>query len=237
VIAGYGTRDEIGGSVFYTAVAIDDFTLASTGVALGVHDRIEISFAQQRFGLGNTVPGQVVDVDSVGLKVRLAGDAVFDQDRWLPQLAMGLQYKRNQDFAIPQALGARKDRGTDIYLAATKVWLAGPFGRSVLANATLRATRANQLGILGFGGDKESGHRLMPEASLALFLRDNLAAGVEYRRKPDNLSVFRENSFNDVFVAWFPLKRVSLTAAHADLGNIANQPGQKGTYLSVQVNH
>lgn len=237
VIAGYGTRDDIGGSVFYTAVDVDDFTLASTGIALGIYDRVEVSFAQQRFGLGKTVPGQVIDVDSVGLKVKLAGDAVFDQDRWLPQLALGLQYKRNQDFAIPQALGAKKDRGTDLYLAATKVWLAGPLGRSLLANATVRASRANQLGILGFGGDREDGYRLLPEASLALLLRDDFAIGAEYRRKPDNLSVFREHSFGDAFVAWFPHKRVSITAAHADLGNIANRPGQKGTYFSVQVNH
>lgn len=238
LIAGYGTRDEIGGSVFYTTVAIDDFTLASRGLAIGIYDRVELSFAEQRFGLGNTVPGEVIHVDTLGLKLKLAGDAIFDQDRWLPQLAVGLQYKKNQDFDIPNALGAKDDSGTDFYLAASKLWLDSPLlGRSVFANLTLRTTRANQLGILGFGGDRNNHHKLMPEASLALLPRDDIALGIEYRHKPDNLSVFRENSFSDIFVAWFPSKYLSLTAAYADLGTIANQANQKGSYLSLQLDH
>lgn len=237
MIAGYGTRDEIGGSLFYTAVAIDDFSLASTGAALGFYDRVELSFAEQRFGLGETVPGEVIHVDTIGLKVKIAGDAVFASNHWMPQVAAGLQYKKNQDADIPDLLGARDSSGTDLYLAASKLWLAGPFGRSLFANLTLRATRANQLGILGFGGDKNDNYRLMPEASLAVLLRDDVAMGVEYRDKPDNLSAFREQSFSDVFIAWLPSKQVSLTAAYTDLGNIANQPDQKGAYLSVQLNH
>ncbi|MDP2228458.1 MAG: DUF3034 family protein [Moraxellaceae bacterium] len=237
LIAGYGTRDEIGGSVFYTAVPIDDFTLASRGVAVGFHDRVELSFAEQRFGLGTTVPGNVIRMDTLGLKVRVAGDAVYDQDHWLPQLAVGLQYKeRDADAGVP-FLGEHKDSDTDIYVAASKLWLNGPLGRSLFANLTLRATRANQLGILGFGGDKNDRHEVMAEGSLALLLRDDLAAGIEYRQKPDNLSIFREEAFSDVFIAWFPHKRVSVTAAWADLGNIANQTSQKGSYLSIQLNH
>ncbi|MFN3586462.1 MAG: DUF3034 family protein [Moraxellaceae bacterium] len=237
LIAGYGTRDEIGGSVFYTAVSIDDFTLASRGLASGIYDRLELSFAEQRFGLGETVPGGVIRMNVLGLKLKLAGDAVFDQDRWLPQLALGLHYKENRDMAVPTALGARNDHDIDAYLAASKLWLAGPLGRSVFANLTLRATRANQLGLLGFGGDREGRHRLMAEGSLAVLMRDDLAIGLEYRQKPDNLSVFAEDDFADAFVAWFPHKRVSLTLALADLGNIANQASQQGGYLSVQFNH
>ena len=32
----------------------------------------------------------------------------------------------------------------------------------------------------------------------------------------------------DVFVAWFPIKYLSLTAAYVDLGNIATHAHQKG---------
>ncbi|OYW31278.1 MAG: hypothetical protein B7Z51_05450, partial [Methyloversatilis sp. 12-65-5] len=71
--------------------------------------------------------------------------------------------------------------------------------------------------------------------SVAVLLRDNLAFGVEYRDKPDNLSAFREDAAADVFVAWFPVKRFSLTAARVDLGNIANKPNQRGWYLSGQL--
>jgi len=69
-----------------------DFQLRSYGVALGLFDRVELSAAQQQLGLGSTVPGQHITMNTLGLKVKLAGDAVFGQDRWLPQLALGLQY-------------------------------------------------------------------------------------------------------------------------------------------------
>lgn len=237
IISGYGTQDQIGGHAFYTNVGIEDFSLSSTGIALGFFNRLELSYARQRFSLGSTVPGEVIHVDTAGVKLRLAGDAIYDERPWMPQLALGLQYKKNQDFTVPALLGAEDEDGSDLYLAATKLWLAGPLGRSLLANLSLRATRANQLGILGFGGDKNDRYQLMPEASLALLLHDQLAIGMEYRGKPDNLAAFHESSFSDVFIAWFPHKAVSVTAAYADLGNIADKADQHGIYLSVQINH
>ncbi|GAA5179828.1 DUF3034 family protein [Niveibacterium umoris] len=238
LISGYASADQIGGSAFVTRVDTGDFRLDSGGGALGIGDRVELSYALQRFDLGTTVPGASIRMDIVGAKIRLAGDAVYDQDRWLPQLALGVQYKHNRDFDfVPKALGANRGDDWDAYLAASKVWIDGPFGRSLLANLTLRATRANQLGLLGFGGDKSDAHRIEPEASLGLFLRDDLVLGAEYRAKPDNLSAFREDAFADVFVAWFPSKRLSITAAWTDLGNIADKPHQQGAYLSLQIAH
>jgi hypothetical protein len=119
VIAGVGSRDEIGGSTWCTQVEPSDFRLTGCGIGVGVLDRAEVSYARQRFGLGTTVPGESIDQDIVGLKVRLFGDAVFDQDTWLPQIAVGIQYKKNRDFAIPELIGARDDNGIDYYLAAT----------------------------------------------------------------------------------------------------------------------
>jgi hypothetical protein len=113
--------------------------------------------------------------------------------------------------------------------------LGAAFGRNVLANATLRATKANQMGLLGFGGDRNDGYRLMPEVSVGVFLTDAIALGAEYRRKPDNLSAFREEDFKDVFVAWFPTKRLSLTAAWVDFGQIADKKDQRAFYLSAQL--
>lgn len=235
VIAGLGSRDEIGASAFCTQVEPADFELRSCGMAVGLYDRVELSFARQSFDLGTTVPGESIEQRIFGLKFRLLGDAVFDQDTWVPQVSLGLQYKKNEDFDfVPQLLGAVRDEGIDYYLSATKLWLAGPFGRSLLLNATLRATRANQLGILGFGGDRRDSHSLHPELSAGLFLTDDLVVGLEYRDKPDNLSVFAEDGFADAFVAWVPFKNLSVTAAYADLGNIADKSDQKGWYLSLQ---
>ena len=236
LIAGLGTRDQIGVSAFCTEVKPDDFKLSSCGMALGIRDRVELSYARQTFGLGTTVPGASINQHVFGVKLKIHGDAIYDQDTWVPQLAVGAQFKKNEDYAfVPHLLGARDDSGVDYYVAATKVWLAGVAGRTTLANVTLRATRANQLGILGFGGDREAGYSIVPEFSGALFLADNVVVGAEYRVKPDNLGVFREDDFWDVFAAWMPIKNVSLTVAYADLGNIADKRNQRGWYGSLQT--
>jgi hypothetical protein len=235
LIAGLGTDAQFGASGFCTRVQPQDFTLTSCGVALGIDNRLELSLARQHFDLGTTVPGNTISQTIVGAKLRLLGDAVVDQDRWWPQVALGLQCKHNSDFDIvPRLLGARHADGTDYYLAATKVWLAGPFGRSWLADLTLRATEANQMGLLGFGGD-QGGYHLMAEGSLGVFLSDYLVLGGEYREKPDNLSAFREQDFKDAFLAYFPIKNLSLTGAYAFLGNIADKPSQRGPYVSLQL--
>ena len=237
LIAGYGTRDQVGGSAFYTAVRVDDFDLASYGAAIGIHDRLEVSFAKQRFDAGAVVPGLFLRTDTVGLKLKVAGDAVYDQDRWMPQVALGAMYKHNLDAAIPLAVGARRNVDVDYYVAATKLWLAGLAGRNLLLNGTLRYTRANQFGLLGFGGDRNDRHRIRPEVSAAAMITDRLAAGIEYRAKPDNLSAFKEERAGDVFVAWFPSRYLAVTAAWATLGSIAGKAKQDGAYLSLQLTY
>jgi hypothetical protein len=234
LIAGLGTDSEIGASAFCTQVKPQDFRLDSCGVAAGFYDRAELSLARQAFNLGATAPGQNIDQTIVGGKVRLFGNAVLDQDSLWPQLALGVQGKHNSNFdLIPKALGAKHADGADMYLAATKVWLDGPFGRSWLADVTLRESNANQMGLLGFGGPGGNYH-LLAEGSVGLFLADYCLIGGEYRQKPNNLPVFREDDFKDVFLAFVPAKYFSVTLAYADLGNIANRPGQAGSYVSIQ---
>jgi hypothetical protein len=114
------------------------------------------------------------------------------------------------------------------------VVLAGPLSRTGLANLTVRASRANQFGILGFGGDRGSSYSYLPEASLGVFLSDSPVLGGEYRRKPNNLSAFGEQSAHDAFLAWFPYKYISLVTAYVDLGTIATHPGQHAWYVALQ---
>lgn len=238
LIAGYGTRDQVGGSVYATRVDTQDFKADSYGVAVGFFDRLELSVAKQRFDATSVVPGLKLDLETVGAKVKVFGDAVYEQDSPWPQVAVGLQHKKNKDMAVPSAIGARDDADTEFYVAATKVWLAGgPLGRNLLLNLTLRSTKANQLGFLGFGGDKDGSRKLQAEVAGAVMLTDQLVLGAEYRTKPDNLSVFREEDWKDVFVAWFPNKYVAVTAAYAKLGTIAGKPSQGGGYLSVQLTY
>ncbi|WP_269531770.1 DUF3034 family protein [Chitinimonas sp. BJYL2] len=236
LITGYGTRDEVGANAFYTRVGTQGFRLEAAGVAVGLYDRLEWSFARQRFDLGSTVPGEQIQQDVMGIKWRVAGDAIIDQDRAMPQIALGLMAKKNRDFArVPRLLGARHDSDVEPYVALTKVWLDGVAGRTTLLNATVRHTRANQIGLLGFGGDRSDTRRLRAEASAGVFLTDAVMVGVEYRQKNNNLSAFREQRFADAFVAWVPNRHVALTLAHAELGNIADKPGQRGAYLSLKL--
>jgi hypothetical protein len=237
VIGGYGTRDQIGANAFYTRVNLPDFVLNDAGVLVGLYDRVEFSYAQQRFdtedvgaalGLGR---GFTFRQDVAGVKVRLFGDAVLEQDSWMPQVSVGAQYKKNNQEAVVKFVGARRSQGVDYYLNATKLYLA----QSLLVNATMRFTKANQIGILGFGGDRRDRYQPQLEASLVYLLSRQWAIGAEYRMKPDNLGIAREDDWYDTFVAWAPTKHVSLTLAYADLGTIAIKDRQRGLYASLQI--
>jgi hypothetical protein len=236
LIGGLGTDQQIGATGFLTYVDTRDFSLRAGGASVGVDDRVELSVARQRFDAGSVVPGLTLGQDIVGAKVRLLGDAVFAPDEWLPQVALGAEWKRTLDFdQIPEAVGAAHGEDVDVYLAATKVYFAALAGHNVVIDATLRRTRANQFGLLGFGSSGRGGddYRYMPEASAAVWLTDDLLFGGEYRDKPNNLSAFRETSAEDLFLAWAPVKNVTVTAAYADLGSIAGKPAQRGIYLSL----
>ncbi|MEY4428003.1 MAG: hypothetical protein RLZZ182_692, partial [Pseudomonadota bacterium] len=202
-------------------------------------DRLEISMARWSFTLSDQVaPGKSVEMTSVGAKAKVMGDAVYDQDSWWPQVSVGLQYKNTDDKALARALGARATDDVDLYLTATKVWLGAMAGKNVLANLTLRNTRANQFGLLGFGGADIGGRRWYPEMSLAVMLRDDLVLGGEYRAKPNALRGvpgFEEDDAWDVFMAWFPWRHASLTLAWLNLGNIATLKSQHGLYVSGQA--
>ena len=237
IIGGYGTRDQLGGNAFYTRVDVGDYHLDDAGVLIGIRDRVELSYSQQRFdtekvgGLLGLGDGFTFKQDVIGVKVRVAGEAVLDSDSAMPQISVGLQYKKNNQGAVLDYIGAKSDSGTDFYVSATKLFLA----RGLLLNGTVRFTKANQIGILGFGGDKHDSYRPQLEFSAAYLLTRKLAIGAEYRMKPDNLGIAREDDWYDLFVAWAPVKNVSLTVAYADLGNIVIKDRQRGVYASVQV--
>ena len=236
VIGGNGTKEQIGASAFYTNVRAKDYTLNTGGALIGIYDRVELSFAQQQFdtrevgGLLGLGKGYKFNQKVYGAKVRIIGDAILEQDSYLPQIAVGFQHKQNDRGDLLRALGIKSDKGTDIYLSATKLFL----GQSLLLNGTVRFTKANQTGILGFGTAAKDKYEAMPEVSIAYLLRKDVAIGAEYRKKPDNLP-FKENDWYDVFVAYAPTKNISVTLAYADLGNIVIKEKQKATYISVQV--
>lgn len=235
VLAGYGTDDSNHGAGFFSRANTDDYELTAFGIAWSWHNRVEFSLARQELniapisnalGLSNDFLVQNI----AGLKVRLAGDLIYDT---LPQLSLGIQYKHNEDFLIPQAVSADREHDIDLYIAASKLYLAGLAGKNLLLNGVIRATRANQGGLIGFGGDKDKHHSFVFEGSAGIFLNKHWLVGAEYKDKPDNLSFAEEDPWHDVFIAWFPNKQWSVVAAYVNLGSIAGLEDQTGWYLSL----
>ncbi|MCU8090090.1 DUF3034 family protein [Shewanella sp. SM20] len=229
VINGYGSSGEWSATAMATGVYVDDFTLKVIGASLSFDNRFELSAARQTFDL-DTMGGELGQ-DIFGVKYKLAGELLYTA---MPQITLGAQYKRVDDFAIPQAVGARDDWGLDVYVAASKVFFDAIAGRNVLLNGTVRATKANQTGLLGFGTQANHDYQFVLEASAAVLLTDNVALGIEYRQKPDELAFAQEDDWQDVFLAWFINKHFSVVTAYANLGSIAGFEEQRGWYLSVE---
>jgi len=248
LISGYGSSDSWGANGHFTNIELRDYHVYTYGVAAGLFDRLELSYTHQQLDItGTALDGLGVDQDVFGAKVKLYGDAVYQQDSWLPQIAVGVEYKHNDGIKnsaavglpgliSPTQLGATAEHAADYYLAATKVFLA----QSLVVNFALRETKANQFGFLGFGGDRKSGYSLKPEGTVAYLLTRKFALGSEIRSAPHNLSVDDETTAWDIFAAWTPTKNLSLVLAYLNLGSIlAPVTGvsrhQDGAYLSVQA--
>lgn len=229
VINGYASSGEWSVTAMATSISVDDFSLRVVGASLGIDNRFEFSIAKQTFDLDSL--GGELGQDIVGVKYKLAGELLYSA---IPQLTLGLQYKRVDDFTLPQAVGAQDDSGLDAYLAASKLFFDAIAGRNLLLNATVRATKANQIGLLGFSNTKDDSYQWVFEGSAALLLTDNLAIGYEYRQKPDQLSFATEDDWQDIFLAWFVNKHLSVVTAYTDLGSIAGYENQQGWYLSIE---
>ncbi len=247
VTTGYGSEGQWSATGFATRVATQDYGMSDYGIAASLNERVELSIARQDFATRATgaalgLPGLHLKQDIFGAKLVVAGDAVLESDTLMPALAIGIEVKRLDAGGLAatlQSLGA-SEHGTDFYASATKLFLA----QSVLANLTLRATKANQNGLLGFGGTASEHLSLEPEVSLAWLLQRTLAVGAEYRAKPDKLNPsalgagLREDDWKDLFIAWAPNKHVSLTLAYVDLGRIVpavQTRRQTGAYASLQL--
>jgi hypothetical protein len=255
VIGSNATAGETGFSANVTRVTTTDYGLTTYGAAIGLDNRYELSLARQDFttgvtGTGLGVPGLHLRQNILGAKVKVAGEAILDSFNLMPQIAIGIEFKSLESSGLDgtlKALGADKN-GTDLYISATKLLLA----QGIVLNGTLRATKANQNGLLGFGGTLGAAHdsyQLMPEFSIAWLLNRHIAIGGEYRGMPNNLQDagraaglgegLRSSDWKDLFVAWAPNKNFSVTLAYVDLGLIApattSSRRQTGGYLSAQV--
>lgn len=273
-ITGYGTRDGINGDVHYTYVSLPNYSLNSIGAAVGLYDRVELSYTNDVLPTGSTfntvgllttatgIPTGIapwnttIKMDVFGAKVRLFGEAIYDSDNLIPQVALGGFYKVNHNKALLKTLQADKAKDWEAYIAATKIF----FPINTLINVTLRYTAANQTGLTGFGGPNGDKKKIRPEVSLAYLLNKGTAIGAEWQKHGDNVSgqsvnlgglvvpgglggalglgntlTQKESDWYDAFIAFFPSKNLSITMAYAMLGNITLTPNQNGYYVSLQA--
>lgn len=281
LIGGYTTQDQVGGTAFYTHIFLRNYQLSTYGGLFALSDRVEVSFAHQDFalgGTGGTLDGKIFNAlgdptdtpesalphalrlddvnlnqDIVGVKVRLYGNAVYDQDSLIPQISAGYEYHHNENVSFLRAIGTRPS-GSEYYLAATKVWLNGLFGHYTMVTATLDVTNGIQNGLLGFGGvgpnGPKDGYHIEPEFAVGYWLNNNLVIGGEYRFMPRyqvvapgnvpgygplGTALAKTSDWKDLYIAYFPVKYLSVTLAYADLGTIASEKNQNGVYVSGNV--
>lgn len=237
----------------YTNLTTQDFGIQSIAIGGSIADRAEVSFGH----LMATVPSSYaafytdnrITVNTFGLKFK-----VLDMSDSAPQVVIGLQAKSSSGSLLDtlQAVGAIGGKsGTDVYAAATKVVTVG--GKGVVLNGILRATKANQMGILGFGGGTaaggKTGYSVNPELSAGVFLADNVILGGEYRAKPNNISStvaglgIKEDDAYSLFMVYLVNKSMAITAAYVNLGQVgasktvvAGAAKQDGLYLQMQAN-
>lgn len=251
LITGYGTDRQIGGSTFGTFADTGHLYANSEGVALGLFNRVEFSYARYSLNLGNNYVPVVIDTlnhgngtlaeNIEGVKVRLFGDAIYDE--YVPQVSAGVLFQQSQNKTLVNYIGA-STTGETYYLAATKVLFDAFLGRDVLVDGDFIETKANQLGLLGFGAPGDNGYHPEFAGSVAVLLNRGLAVGGEYRTMPHDLkTVGKSSNYADLFVAYFPTKHLSITAAYAFLGAVApavDAPGQStknenAFYISGQL--
>ena len=242
-----------GPTVAVTHLGTQNLGVNSVAANTSFANRVEVSYAHTMLDVTGSALGGANNtgaVDNLGLKVKLN-----DMGDLMPQFALGTVYKKaNGDLmsnavngGAPLALGISTS-SADFYGAASKIVNVG--GKTVLLNGVLRATKANQMGLLGFGGGSaagaKTGYSVEPELSAELFAADNVIVGAEYRAQPSNgvaatNGALHQNSAYDLHIVYVANKNFTLTAAYANLGQVA--PGvvgssnkQNGMLVQAQVN-
>ncbi len=195
-------------------------------------ERVELGYAFNRFGIGDlAVPARIrVRADEIYLhhfnvRVNLIQEGGCAD--WMPAITAGAHYKYNNDIAeinrdlggALEAIGYNDNDGVDFTLTATKT--LDLFPRPVIATAGLRASKASQLGLTGFGDD----YLISFEGSVLTLLTDRLAVGAEYRQKREALGeiddvVNSEDSWWDVHAAYILNPHATVYATVGDAGAV-----------------
>ena len=193
--------------------------------------RLRVSYEHQNFYTGE--PGGRLGLgqaftfnrDIIGAKLAfLAGE-----HKLLPQLAVGIQYRRDEPQSAFVVLGSRKRK--DYYASATKFL----FDKHLVLSGAVRLNKVSRPGLYGLGPTRTQRTKQY-EASAAWLPTRRMALGVVYRTQPDTSLTFAvHRDWTNAFVAYAFSPMVSLTANLMDLGDIGAARNQRAAFLSLQA--
>lgn len=202
-------------------------------------ERIELGYGFNWLSLGNlptdirnatgiSIGNTSVAVHNFNARFQLLKENEFNQ-KWLPALTFGVHYKYNVGISeINDDLGGALDQaglsgnnGVDFTLYASKLITFLP--RPVLINVGGRATRAQELGFLGFS----SQYSFLFEGNVAVFLTDWLILAGEYRQQPNSYTpipglIGKSGDWWTVDLAWVVNKHFTVAGGYGYFGTVAN---------------
>jgi hypothetical protein len=169
-----------------------------------------------------------VDLHNFNARFQLLKEGDFSQ-KWLPALTAGVHYKYNDTISrinddVGGALhgaGLVHNNGLDFTLYAAKLFQQLP--RPVLVELGGRATKAAQVGLLGFTDQ----YSFVFEGNVILFITDQILLAGEYRQKPSDYRpigdlVRSEDDWWTIDAAYVVNKHFTLAAGYGHFGNVLN---------------
>jgi hypothetical protein len=149
----------------------------------------------------------------------------------LPAVTAGAHFKWNDgirdiDCCLAGALsgiGYDRDHGVDFTLTATRTIPPDVLGHPLLVTASLRATQAAQLGLLGFSDE----YHLAFEGNVAYLPCDWLALAYEFRQKPDPYGhipglIGDEDHWHALDAVFILNEQTAFTVGYGNFGTIAD---------------
>ena len=219
--------------------------LSALTVTETLWDRVELGFAWNRFGLGDldtimALEDEYVDMYNANLRTALIKEGAWGM-KWMPAITAGVHYKYNDtvdsiDDELGGALttiGIRDHDGIEYTLHASKMVTALPL--PILFNVGVRATRASNIGLLGFTDH----YQYLPEASALVFLSSKWALAGEYRWKPkgeytSSDLIREEDDWWTLCAAYVVNNNMTVAVGYGHFGDVMNHTANSSWGISLK---
>lgn len=231
-------------AVAFSSVVLGRKNLQALTLTETLLGRLELGYGVDRLGLG-TLPNDIEDATTVDIGEDEVWLHNFNarylllKEGELPAVTAGVHVKVNEGIesiddrlgGALDSIGYEKNRGVDLTLTTSKT-VAGSWtsNRPVILTGGLRNSSGGQVGLLGFGDDRDTTF----EGSVAFLPTDWLLVAYEYRQKSNPYDeipglVEDEDDWHAVDISWIVSSHTTLVAGWGAFGNIANET-EDGTW-------